>query len=135
GRRDALHETVDGVPMAAKFIGGADLAHMERFGTKPETFAQISVKARRHAQHNPNAAFRDLVTVEEVMASPQIYGPLTRLQCCPPTSGAAAVVLVSAEAAARKGIDAKVRIAGQALTSDTPATWSGDMRHVVGYGV
>jgi acetyl-CoA acyltransferase len=134
-RRDALQGTVDGVPMAAQFFGGAGVAHMELFGTRPETFAQISVKARRHAQHNPNAVFRDLVTVEEVLASPQIYGPLTRLQCCPPTSGAAAVVLVSAEAAARRGIDAKVRIAGQALTSDTPATWAGDMRHVVGYAV
>jgi sterol carrier protein 2 len=125
----------EGVPMAARFFGGAGLAHMERFGTSKEAFAMISVKARRHAANNPNAVFRDEVTLEEVLASPQIFGPLTRLQCCPPTAGGAAVVLVSADYAARHGLDAKVRVAGQALTTDTPSTFTGDMRHVVGYDV
>ena len=135
-RRDALQgEAEEGVPMAAQFFGGAGQAHMDRYGTKQETFAQIAVKARRHAANNPYAVFRDPVTVEEVLASPHVYGPLTRLQCCPPTSGGAAVVLVSASYAASRGLRAPVRIAGQALATDRPSSFEGDMRHVVGYDV
>ena len=44
--------------MAAQLFGGAGVAHMERFGTKPETFGRISVKARQHAARNPFAVFR-----------------------------------------------------------------------------
>ncbi len=124
-----------GVPMAARFFGGAGQAHMDLFGTAKEAFAMISVKARRHAANNPNAVFRDPLTVDEVLGSPAIFGPLTRLQCCPPTSGGAAVVLVSEDYARRKGLTANVRIAGQAMTTDTAATFTGDMRHVVGYGI
>jgi acetyl-CoA acyltransferase len=123
----------EGTPMAAVLFGSAGLAHMEEFGTSAETFARISVKARQHAANNPLAVFRDTVTLEEVLASPQVFGPLTRLQCCPPTSGAAATVLVSAEYAKKHGLDARVRIAGQALTTDKPSSFDGDMRHVVGY--
>lgn len=134
-RAAELQGDADDVPMAARFFGGAGQAHTDRFGTSKEAFAMVAVKARRHAAANPNAVFRDPLTVEEVLASPQIFGPLTRLQCCPPTSGGAAVVLVSDDYARRKGLDATVRIAGQALTTDSPSTFTGDMRHVVGYDV
>ena len=53
------------------------------------------MKARKHAAHNPYAVFRDPVTLEEVLGSGDIFGPLTRLQCCPPSCGAAAVLVVS----------------------------------------
>jgi acetyl-CoA acetyltransferase len=122
-------------PPAAQLFGSAGKAYMEQYGTAPETFAMISVKARQHAAKNPNAVFRDLVTVDEVMNSPHQYGPLTRLQCCPPTSGGAAVVLVSAEYAKRRGLDATVRIAGQGFTSDRPSSFAGDMRHAIGYDI
>jgi len=134
-RRDALQGTAEEAPMAAQFFGGAGQAHMERFGTQASTFARIAVKARTHAANNPYAVFRDPVTLEEVLGSPQVYGPLTRLQCCPPTSGAAAAVIVSADYARSRGLRAPVRIAGQALTSDKPSTFEGDMRQVVGYDV
>jgi acetyl-CoA acyltransferase len=133
-RRDALQGTAE-APMAAQFFGGAGLAHMEKFGTQASTFAQIAVKARRHAAHNPYSVFRDPVTLEEVLGSPSVYGPLTRLQCCPPTNGGAAVVLVSEDYARSRGLRANVRIAGQALTSDTASSFEGDMRQVVGYDV
>ncbi|MDQ1445806.1 MAG: hypothetical protein QOI20_2270 [Acidimicrobiaceae bacterium] len=121
---------------AAQLFGGAGTAHMDKFGTSPETFARIAVKARQHAANNPYAVFRDLVTIEEVLASPMQSDPVTRLQCCPPTSGAAAVVLVSAEYAKKRGLsNAGVRIAGQGFTSDTPDSFTGDMRHVVGIGI
>jgi acetyl-CoA acyltransferase len=78
--------------------------------------------------------FRDPVTVEEVLASPRIYGHLTRLQCCPPTSGAAAAVVVSEEFARKHGLPADVAIRAQALTSDTPEVFSEQsMMKIVGY--
>lgn len=120
-------------PMAARYFGGAGRAYAERHGTAPETFARISVKARRHAANNPYAVFRDQVTVEEVMASPEIFAPLTRLQCCPPTCGAAAAVLCSAEFARSRGLDTRVRIAAQAMTTDRPGSFEGDMVKLVGY--
>ena len=133
---DAMEPLIErtGAPFAAQMFGGAGKEHMERFGTSAETFAKISVKARRHAANNPYAVFRDQVTVEQVLASPTISDPLTRLMCCPPTCGAAAAVVCTPEFAARHGIDASVAIRAQAMTTDTPSTFdSGDMRRIVGY--
>jgi acetyl-CoA acetyltransferase len=124
----------EGTPRASQFFGGAGRAHMERFGTKAETFARISVKARQHAARNPLAIFRQTVTLDEVMASPKVFDPLTRLQCCPPTCGAAAAILTSDDFARKHGLDTRVFIAAQAMTTDTASTFdSGDMRRVVGY--
>jgi acetyl-CoA acetyltransferase len=121
-------------PFAAQFFGGAGATYAERYGTKPETFAAISVKSRKHAASNPYAVFRDPVTVDEVLASPHIYGPLTRLQCCPPTCGAAAAVLVSEDFARRYGIRADVAIKAQAMTTDFDSTFDDrDMVKLVGY--
>lgn len=92
--------------------------YMSERGVAPETFAAIAVKARRHASKNPNAVFRELLTVEEVMASPMVDAPLTKVQCSRPTSGAAAVVLCSTAFAARRGLSAQVRIRGQSMVSD-----------------
>lgn len=62
----AAMESVQGVnveaPRAARRFGGAGRAHMARYGTRPETFAKIAVKARRHAAGNPYAMFRKEVT-------------------------------------------------------------------------
>lgn len=123
----------DAAPMAAQYFGGAGRQYAETYGTRPETFARIAVKARAHAKNNPYAVFRDEVTVEEVLASPHIYGPLTRLQCCPPTCGAAAAVLVSEEFARKHGLRMEVAIKAQAMTTDSPSTFTGDMIKVVGY--
>lgn len=121
-------------PLAARYFGGAGIEHMERFGTSAETFAMIAVKARRHAANNPFAVFRDPVSVEQVMASPVIHGPLTRLMCCPPTCGAAAAVVCSSEFAAKHGIDDSVVIRAQAMTTDTSSSFDpSDLRNLVGY--
>lgn len=121
-------------PRAAQFFGGAGRDYMKEYGIRPDTFARISVKARQHAARNPMAVFRDTVTLEEVMASPMVFDPLTRLQCCPPTCGAAAVIVCSEAFAKIHGIATRVKIAAQAMTTDTPSTFeSGDMRKVVGY--
>lgn len=126
---------VSEAPFAARLFGGAGAEYAERYGVSPETFAQVSVKARKHAANNPYAVFRDQVTVDEVLASPLIFGPLTRLQCCPPTCGAAAAVLVSEDFARKRGLRTTVSIAAQAMTTDRDDTFDGDLANLVGAGM
>jgi acetyl-CoA acetyltransferase len=111
------------LPMALRLWGGAGREYQQRHGMKTETFAKVAEKARRHAAQNERAVFRAPITVDEVMTSKLIYGPLTRLQCCPPTCGAAAAVLVSDDFARRRGLEPGVSIRAQAMTTDTPATF------------
>ena len=128
------HQDLDPkAPLAAQFFGGAGEAYRDEFGLAAATLAQIAVKARRHAASNPYAVFRTPVSAEEVLGSAHIWGPLTRLMCCPPTCGAAAAVVMSAEFAARSKIENAVAIRAQALTTDTEATFAGDRRSLVGF--
>jgi len=129
-----LQPAAPDTPAAAHLFGGAGVEYQRKYGTKNATFAKISEKARKHALHNPRAMFREPVTVEQVLASPPIYGVLTRLQCCPPTCGAAAAVLVSEAFAKRHGLGANVQILGQAMSTDFPSTFNaGSMIKAVGY--
>ena len=130
---DAAQGHNPGVPIAAQWFGGAGQQYADRWGIEPETFASISVKSRLHAVGNPYAVFREPVTVEQVLASPVVFGPLTRLQCCPPTCGAAAVILCSDEFARAHGLDAGVVIRAQAMTTDTAASFEGDLVDLVGF--
>ncbi len=75
--------------------------HMYEFGTTPEQLAWIKVTASHHAQHNPDAMLREVVTVEQVLASPLIADPLHRMECCVVSDGGGAVVLARPEIAAR----------------------------------
>jgi acetyl-CoA C-acetyltransferase len=77
------------------------MRHMHEFGTTSEQLAWIKVAASHHAQHNPHALLRDVVTVEEVVASPIIADPLHRLDCCVITDGGGAVVVVHPDVARR----------------------------------
>jgi sterol carrier protein 2 len=121
---------------APHLFGGAGVEHAKRYGTKPETFARISVKARRHAANNDKALFRDPLTLQQVMESPSIYNFITRLQCCPPTCGAAATVVCSEAFAKRHGIRSDIRILAQELTSDFANAFSaGSMITAAGFDV
>jgi acetyl-CoA acetyltransferase len=121
-------------PPTSWFFGGAGLEHQKKYGTKDETFAQISVKARKHAQHNERAVFRDLLSLEDVMNSPHIFGPLTRFQCCPPTCGAAAAVLCSDEFAGKHNIIDPIYIAAQSMVTDTDESLDSCM-NIAGYNM
>lgn len=125
------------IPLALRYFAGAGWAHMQQYGTPLSTFAKIRAKASRHAVHNPLAVFRKEVTTEEVLASPAIWpGVMTRLMACPPTCGAAAAVVCSADYARRHGLNQSVRIRAQAMTTDKPAAFEArDMREVVGVGM
>jgi len=91
GRFDEATDKLVGhgeVPLALRYFGGAGLAHMQQYGTKLETFAKIRAKASRHAANNPLAIFRNVVTADEVMASPAVWpGVMTRLMACPRPAG------------------------------------------------
>jgi acetyl-CoA acetyltransferase len=123
------------IPLALRYFGGAGLAHMKKYGTTLETFAEIRAKASRHAARNPLALFRTEVTADEVMNSPVIWpGTMTRLMACPPTCGGAAAVLVSEDFARRHGLRTDVEIAAQAMTTDYASTFDGgDMMKLVGF--
>ena len=73
--------------------------HMYEHGTTSEQFAWIKVAASHHAQHNPHAMLRDVVTVEDVLASPVISDPLHRLDCCVVSDGGGALLVVAPEVA------------------------------------
>lgn len=121
-------------PATPQYYAAAAQDYMREYGVGPELFARISVKARRHAARNPLAVFRDEVTLDEVLGSPVVWGPLTRLQCCPPTCGAAAAVLVSERYLRRHAGSRAVCIRAQCMLTDLPSTFgSGDMRRVMGY--
>ena len=75
--------------------------HMRKYGTTKEQFAKIAAKNHTHGSLNPHAQFQTPRTVEDVLASPLIAEPLTRMMCSPIGDGAAAVILTSAENAKR----------------------------------
>jgi acetyl-CoA C-acetyltransferase len=79
--------------------GMVAMRHMHEFGTTSEQLAWIKVAASHHAQYNPHAMLRDVVTVEEVLNSPVVADPLHRLDCCVISDGGGAVVVTRPEIA------------------------------------
>ncbi|MGA7816423.1 lipid-transfer protein [Caballeronia sp.] len=112
------------VPGALMMFGGAGKEHMQKYGTKMETFAKIRAKASRHAANNSLAIFRKVVSAEDVMADPVVWpGVMTRLMACPPTCGAAAAIICSEAFAKKHNIRTDVQILAQSMTTDSPATF------------
>lgn len=92
------------------------MRHMHEYGTTSEQLAWIKVAASHHAQHNPNAMLKDVVTVDDVLKSPMIADPLHRLDCCVVSDGGGALVVVSPEVARTlKRPMIAVRGAGEAI--------------------
>jgi acetyl-CoA C-acetyltransferase len=113
----------------------AAMRHMHQFGTTSAQLAWIKVAASRHAQHNPHALLREVVTVEDVVSSPMVADPLHRLDCCVITDGGGAIVVTRPEIA-RSLKRPRVRVlgAGEAVKHQaggkidltyTGAVWSG----------
>lgn len=89
-------------PFGNTLIGSYAMAaqrHMHEYGTTSEQLAEIAVAARMHAQHNPNARYRDPITVEDVVNSRLVADPLHKLDCCVTTDGGGAVIVTTAERA------------------------------------
>jgi acetyl-CoA C-acetyltransferase len=70
------------------------MRHMFEFGTTSEQLAWIKVAASAHAQHNPHALLREVLTVDDVLSSPMIADPLHRADCCVVTDSGGAVIVV-----------------------------------------
>ncbi len=121
-------------PAAAQMFGGAAREYRWQHGTKRETFGKIAEKARRHASNNPYALFNQVLSLDEIMASENIFDPLTRFQCCPPTCGAGAAVLCSDAFAKKHNIVNPVYIAAQSLTTDYASSFDEQsMIKMIGY--
>jgi acetyl-CoA acetyltransferase len=73
--------------------------HMFTYGTTIEQLAEVAVSARFNAADNPEAYYRDPITIDDVLDGPMIADPFTKLHCCIRSDGGAAAVLVSAERA------------------------------------
>ncbi|THA51188.1 lipid-transfer protein [Streptomyces sp. A1136] len=121
-------------PPTAQIFGNAAREHMERYGTTAAQLAAVAAKNHRHSANNPNAQFRDVYTVDEVLAAKSIHEPLTKLQCSPTSDGAAAALVVSERFVVAHGLhDKAVEIVAQAMTTDTEASFaSGSCIDVVG---
>ncbi len=110
-------------PAAAQMFGGAGREHMQKYGTTKEQLAKVAVKNRKHAVHNERSQFRQASTLEEILAAPMVYEPLTKFQCCPTSDGSAAAVLCSEEFARKLGIKDPVTIAGMSMKTDFQTTF------------
>ncbi|MEK7246991.1 MAG: thiolase family protein [Chloroflexota bacterium] len=100
-------------------------AHMAKYGTTKEQFAKIAVKNHNNGSLNPHAQYRERYTIEEILDSPSVAEPLTRLMCAPIGDGAAAAVLVSDDVA-RQHTTSPVWIRGTALVSGSDTRSSED---------
>ncbi|MFZ3596170.1 thiolase C-terminal domain-containing protein [Streptomyces sp. BH104] len=99
GARGPLQfEVPYGHSLIAKYAMAAR-RHMHEYGTTLEQLAQVAVQARVNASRNPDAMFRDPITVDEVLDGPMIADPFTKLHCCIRSDGGAAVLLVAEDLA------------------------------------
>ncbi|ATW49099.1 thiolase C-terminal domain-containing protein [Streptomyces peucetius] len=97
GARGPLQfEVPYGHTLVAKYAMAAR-RHMHEYGTTLEQLAQVAVQARANAAANPDAMFRDPITVDDVLGGPLIADPFTKLHCCIRSDGGCAVLLAAAE--------------------------------------
>lgn len=112
---DTELDTLEGLVTPASFALRA-MRYMNTYGATPAQLARVAVKNRYHASLNPYAQFREPITVEDVLNSPMISDPLTKLSCCPNADGAAAVVLCAADKS-RRYTSKPVRVAASVLVT------------------
>jgi acetyl-CoA acetyltransferase len=99
--------------------------HMHEFGTTIEQLAEIAVSARHNAGLNPDAYYRDPITIDDVQSSEMIADPFTKLHCCIRSDGGGAVVLTH-EDRARDCATTPVWVlgTGEAISHATMSEWA-----------
>ena len=121
------------VPFAPQMFGNAGREHMEKYGTTKEHFARIAHKNHKHSVNNPYSQFRDEYTLDDILKSRSVFEPLTMLQCCPTSDGAAAAVLVSEAFVKKHHLESQaVEILGMSMATDLPQALQGSMIAMVG---
>lgn len=126
---------INNTPITAQMFGNAGKEHMEKYGTREEHLAKIAYKNHKHSVNNPYSQFQEEYTLEQIMNSPCIFGPLTKLQCCPTSDGSAAAILASEEFVHKHGLESQaVEILGMEMATDLPSTFSDrSCMKIVGY--
>ncbi|KAH0498586.1 hypothetical protein TgHK011_005836 [Trichoderma gracile] len=126
---------VPGAPGAAQMFGNAGREYIEKHGATAADFAEIARVNHAHSPNNPYSQFQQVYTLDEILQSPAIHEPLTKLQCCPTSDGGAAAILVSREFLdQRPHLRAQaVEIAGQCLATDGASVFSGSAIDLMGY--
>ncbi|KFA67085.1 hypothetical protein S40285_02983 [Stachybotrys chlorohalonatus IBT 40285] len=122
-------------PGAAQMFGNGGREYMEKYGATLEDFAEIARVNHAHSPKNPYSQFQDVYSLEQVLESPMIHEPLTKLQCCPTSDGGAAAIVVS-----QAFLDARphlkehaIQIAGQCMATDPPSLFSRSSIDLLGY--
>ncbi|KAN0101044.1 Thiolase-like protein [Tylopilus felleus] len=111
-------------PIAPRLFGNAGKELCSKYGANIRHFAQIASKNHQHAVNNPYAQFRDGWTEEQVLNSPKVTEPLTKLMCTPTTDGAACCIVASEDFVyAHKLENQAIEIVAQALETDHPNTF------------
>jgi acetyl-CoA acetyltransferase len=106
-------------------FGNAGREHRERYGTTPEQFARIGHKNHKHSVNNPYSQFRDEYSLEDILNSPMVFEPLTKLQCCPTSDGSGAAIVCSADFVKKHKLENKaVEIAGMTMTTDFESSFT-----------
>jgi acetyl-CoA acyltransferase len=123
------------LPPAPWMFGAAGGEHMREHGSEPIHFAKIGHKNHKHSVNNPYAQFQREYTLEEIEQAPEIYPPLTKLQCSPTSDGAAAAILAGEEFVDRHELgDRAIEIVGQAMTTDLETSFATrKCKDIVGY--
>jgi len=122
-------------PLTVNQYAMVAMRHMHQYGTTSGQLAWIKVAASHHAQHNPHAMLREVVTVRDVLESPVISDPLHRLDCCVVSDGGGAVIVTAPEIAKRlarplvrvlgAGESPRGQNGGKPDLTVTGAAWSG----------
>ncbi|QEN12330.1 lipid-transfer protein [Mycolicibacterium sp. ELW1] len=121
-------------PPAPWMFGAAGREHMKEYGSTAEHFAKIGYKNHRHSVNNPYAQFQEEYSLEDILAAPMIYDPLTKLQCSPTSDGSGAAILASEAFVDRHGLAGQaVEIVGQAMTTDFTNTFDGTCKALIGH--
>ncbi len=114
------------LPPAIQLFGCQAELLKTRYGVSEQALVKIAAKARRHAQHNPYAIFKTPIDEAALMAEPAIFRGLKKLYACPPSCGAAAVILCSEKFAKANNITRMVKLIGSGWGSDKAEYFQGD---------
>ena len=121
-------------PAVCMFGVQAEMLQKE-YGVSELALAKIAIKARKHAAHNPNAIFKDPLSEEQILVGQPIYRGLRKLFACPPSCGAASVVVCSEAFARKHGIRSDIQLIGKGSCSDRAEYFEGDVMDVLFRGV
>jgi len=125
---------LEAAPFAAQMFGNAGREHMEKYGTKEIHFAKIAEKNHRHSVDNPYSQFQDQYSLQQILDSPKVFEPLTKLQCCPTSEGAACAILCNEEFVKKHNLQGQaIEILGMSMATDLASAFEKSCIKMVGF--